>query len=365
MDELLMEYLNELKKVGYSEDDRFPDFVFTYLQNDFEDNYYQRGLADTQILKEAKKIRRKYNDFFDYVDAMEVYKEYMEILAEKYGSKRIAREAARDGIIEDFVPPKPRLKNSKRNRLLVSSGLMPSRQIMSNPSSDEVMEFARKAFPTETGDNLSAADIQGNLPKKFRKQFEELSEEIAGRNRKRNMYRASSNAEIDFILSYINNVNGYDGISSYAQGSDVPISEIMKELQIEKETPAELLEYMYAPNTKILRNSRVISRDDENQVAIMKDLYEMGFDVFGSYGKSMSKTAIKMVRSAVGETGPLTKKEKKKHKKRMKKEAERLANKRNNDRLLEDTLLKNRYSFSSDGNAISMRMSDLIRGGDD
>lgn len=365
MDELLMEYLNELKKVGYSEDERFPDFLFSYLQNDFDDNYYQRGLADTQLLKDVKKIRRKYNDFFDYVDAMEIYKEYMEFLADKYGSVKAVKHGAREGIIEDYVPPKPRLKNSKRNRLLVSSGIMPSRQVMETPDSDEIAEFARKAYPTSTGETLSHEDLFGKVPKKYRKQFEELSEEIAGRNRKRNMFRASNNAEIDFILNYINNANGYDYKSYSSDGSDRPISEIMEEMQLEKEIAPELYEYLYSPNTKVLRNSRVVSRDDENQTAIMTALYEMGIDVFGSYGKSMSKTAVKMLRGNVGESGPLTKKEKKKAKKMAKKERERMASKRNNDALLERTLLKNRYSFSTDGSAISMRMSDLIRGGDD
>ena len=366
MDELLIEYLEDLKSVGFAEDERFPDFLFTFISNDFDDNYYQRGLADSKLLKDAKKIRRKYNDFFDYVDALETYREYVALLEEKHGIPiKSIRLGASTGLIDDYVPPKPKLKNTKKNRMIISSDVMPSRQVVDTPDPETVMEYARRAFPKEDGKSLTHGDMMGKVDKKYRKEFKNMSEELAGRNRKRNMYRASSNAEIDFILNYINNANAHNySTSGYDKGTDRALTEIIEEIQIERTIPEELLEYRSQPHTKYLRNSRVVDRDDEIQVEVMKALYEMGVDVFGAYGKDMSKTAVKMVRSAVGATGPLTKKERKKAKKQAKKEKERLANKRNNDALLEKTLLRNRYSFSTDGNAISMRMSDLIRNDD-
>lgn len=366
MDELLIEYLEDLKAVGSAEDERFPDFLFTFIANDFDDNYYQRGLADSKLLKDAKRIRRKYNDFFDYIDALEIYREYVDLLEEKHGIPiKSIRIGASTGLIDDYVPPKPKLKNTKKNRMIIDSGVMPSRQVVDTPDPQVIMEYARKAFPKDDGSSMVHADLLGKVDKKYRKQFKSMSEELAGRNRRRNMYRASSNAEIDFILNYINNANAHNySTSGYDSGTDKSLSEVIEEIRIEQDIPEELLEYRNRPHTKYLRNSRVVDRDEEIQVEVMKALYEMGVDVFNSYGKDMSKTAVKMVRSAVGATGPLTKKEKKKAKKAAKKEKERLANKRNNDALLERTLLKNRYSFSTDGNAISMRMSDLIRDDD-
>ena len=362
MDDVLLDYLEDLREVANAEDERFPEFLFTFISNDFGDNYYKRGLADSPLLKEAKRIRRKYNDFFDYSDAMETYQEYMDMLAEKYGSIKTVKLSAKHGTLDEYVPPKPRLKNTKKNRLLASSGIMPSRQVGDTPSIDVVDSYSKKAFPEAMGVDLDMKELDKKVPKEYRKIFAGISEELACQTRKKNMYRASENTEIDFLLNFINNANS----GNYASVDnelidDKPLSEIIKEIQFESETPPELLEEYLTPNTRYLKNARIVSRADEQKVEIMTLLYEMGVDVFNSYGKNMSKTAVKMVRSAVGDHGPMTKKEKKKAKKRAKEEQKRLANKRNNDAMLERSLLRNRYTFSSDGNALSMRMSDLIK----
>jgi len=207
--------------------------------------------------------------------------------------------------------------------------------------------------------------MKKDVSKKIRKRLDAVSEDMASRSRKRNLYRASSttNTEIDFMLNFLANANGsaYPSRNLNSISDDKPLNEILEDVRFEEETPPELMEVYLAPNTKVLRNARMVSRVDEKQAEIMTAMYNMGIDVFGSYGKNMSKTAVKMVRSAVGDGGPLTKKERKKEKKRLKQEKKRMANKRNNDALLEKTLLKNRYTFTDEGNAISMRMSDLIR----
>lgn len=362
MDELLLEYLEDLKDVASSEDERFPDFLFNFISNDFGDNYYKRGLAESPLLRDAKRIRRKYNDFFDWSDAMEVYHEYMDILAEKYGSVKTVKLSAKEGMLDEYVPPKPRLKNTKKNRMLAESGIMPSRQVTDTPDMDTILKYSRIAFPEATGVGLTDEELDKKIPKEYRKVFADISEQLAGQTRRKNMYRASQNAEIDFILDFINNANsGNFSGRSFEDIDDRPLSELLEEHIMETSLPPELLEAYLSPNTRVLKNARLVSRDDETQVEIMTMLYDMGVDIFNAYGKNMSKTAVKMVRSAVGDHGPMTKKEKKKAKKRAKEEKKRLANKRNNDALLERTLLRNRYSFSTEGNALSWRMSDLIK----
>lgn len=363
MDELILEYLQDLQAVADAEDDRFPEFLFTYLSQDFGDNYYERGMADTPLLREAKKIRRKYNDFFDFCDAMEVYKEYMELLAEKYGSIKIVKESAKEGMIDEYVPPKPKLKNTKRNRQLSAEGIVPSRKVVDNPDPEEIIRIARLTLPTADGSTLSDQELEKKVPKKYQKIFDAAYDRAAGANRKRNMYRhVGTNESIDFILNFINGANSGDySTSSDADMIDKPLSEVRDEMLREREIPEELLEYYLTPNTRYIRNGRVVNHEDENKAEIMALLYEMGVDVFNSYGKNMNKTAVKLVRERVGDMGPMTKKERKRHKKQLKKERERMAHKRNNDAMLERTLLRNRFSFDGDGNAISMRMSDIIR----
>ena len=360
MDDLIQEYLEDLEAVAQAEDDLFPSFLFTYLSNDFEDNYYQRGLADSPLLKEAKKIRRKYSDFFDFQDALETYYEYMDMLAEKYGSIKIVKVTAKEGMIDDYVPPKPKLKNSKKNRALSANGIIPSRQVIDSPEKGTFTNLARELMPNSTGDNIEGMDKKPD--KKTRKLYEQAIDRASGVSRKRNMYRSTgiSNTEIDFILNYINQANGGKFSSDSNETSNRPLSEILSEIEEEKYIPEEIREDMLTPNTRVIRNGRLSDSNRENQVEIMTLMYEMGIDVFNTYGKNMNKEAVKMVRSAVG-GGPLTKKEKKKAKKRAKEEQKRLAHRRNNDAAMERALLRNRFSFDENGNSISMRMSDLIK----
>ena len=198
--------------------------------------------------------------------------------------------------------------------------------------------------------------------KKTRKLYEQAIDRASGVSRKRNMYRSTgiSNTEIDFILNYINQANGGKFSSDSNETSNRPLSEILSEIEEEKYIPEEIREDMLTPNTRVIRNGRLSDSNRENQVEIMTLMYEMGIDVFNTYGKNMNKEAVKMVRSAVG-GGLLTKKEKKKAKKRAKEEQKRLAHRRNNDAAMERALLRNRFSFDENGNSISMRMSDLIK----
>lgn len=364
MDDILLEYLQDLQAVADADDERFPEFLFSFISQDFGDNYYERGMADTPLLKDAKKIRRKYNDFFDFCDAMEVYKEYMELLGEKYGSVKIVKDSAKEGMIDEYVPPKPKLKNTKKNRQLSAEGIIPSRRMVEVPDREEIIRIARLTMPTADGSTLTDKELSGKVPKKYQRVFDKAYDRAAGADRKRNMYRhVGSNESIDFILNFINRANSGDYSVSHDDGhiSDKPLSEIREDLLRERDIPEELLEYYLTPNTRYIKNGRVVNHEDENAAEIMAALYEMGVDVFNSYGKNMNKTAVKLVRERVGDGGPMTKKEKKAYKKQLKKERERMANKRNNDSMLERTLLRNRFSFDTEGNAISMRMADIIR----
>lgn len=360
MDKRLIEYLDDLKSVAEADDDRFPEFLFNFISNDYDEDYYSRGMLDSALTQKAKRIRRKYNNFFDYYDALEVYNQYMSYLAEKYGSAKIAKALARDGDIDEFVPPKPKLKNSKANRAVIESGLVPSRKVIETISGEDVLQHARKIIPTESSVDAMNSIAPSKPPKEMRKQFKEFSKESQERSRKNNIYRSGHNAEIDFIIDYINNANSGNYSSSMIKDQDMTISEIMDEHYHEIFTLPEILEDEMTATTRTIRNGRLTTSKDENLVEIMTMMYDMGVDVFGTYGKSMNKTSVKMVRNAIGD-GPMTKKEKKEMKKRRKKEEKRLRNKRNNDKFLEQTLLNNRYSFSNNGgNQISLRLSDLI-----
>ena len=75
----------------------------------------------------------------------------------------------------------------------------------------------------------------------------------------------------------------------------------------------------------------------------------------------MNKQSVKMIRSHIGDTEPASKKELKKIKKRAKKEREMIEKRRDNNRLLEKTLLGNKFSLDDKDGQLNFRLRDVYR----
>ena len=78
----------------------------------------------------------------------------------------------------------------------------------------------------------------------------------------------------------------------------------------------------------------------------------------------MDKKTVKLIRSRVGledDTRYMTKKELRNYKKRMKQERKRMEKRRDNDRILSETLLANKIDIGRSGDSMNLRLSDLLR----
>ena len=86
-------------------------FDTIYVQ-DFGDDYHDdRNNRDDMDIK-VRAIKSMYNNFSQYIQAKEVYENYMEMLYDKYGGEKIFNTLSIDGGITDYVPPMPKLKNN-------------------------------------------------------------------------------------------------------------------------------------------------------------------------------------------------------------------------------------------------------------
>ena len=361
---MISEYEKELEFVKDSPDDIFPDFLFNPMFNDFNDNYYQQSFAKDEIISQVKKLRRRYSDFFDWSDAMGIYEEYMESMLDKYGSMRVIKNALDVDMMPDPIPEKPKLKQTRRNKQYMRAGITPSRPI-DNPvevSDNEILAIARQVFPNATGEDVSEEDSKKKLPKSVRKSIRRMQEDLAGKDRRKHLYRSVGNNGTDFIVEYLNQTKRgiYDSSGHYTGETNMSLMDIVREQERIDSTPPEILEYESDNGTEIV-NGRLVRRRDNLKLQIYKELYAEGIDVIGNFGKSMNKQAVKMVRSAIGDTEPMTKKEMKKVKKKAKKERERLERRQDSNSLLEKTLLGNKFDFSNNGNSVSFRLKDIYR----
>ena len=363
-----MGYREELQFVINSNKDIFPDFLFTPLFNDFGEECYQNGLSEDPRVKEAQKIRHKYKNYFDYINATMAYNDYMNHLVEKYGSLSIIKNSRKVGMFDDFVPPKPKLKKNRTNKEFLRSKIIPSRKIELEFDGDTIRQIANELYPLDRSAIQTIDEINRfqKPDKKTRKLNQKAIQQIAGLDRRNNLYRSSStNNGVDFIIEYMNQTSKgfYD---EKGERKEYSISEILKEERRKYGIPEELLIDEMNPNTSVVIHNRLVSRTEQQRIDILTELYKIGINLLDS-SKLMDKNSVKMIKKQAGDYDELddpslmNKKELKRFKKRKKKEQEALLKRQDNDRILTKSLLSNRFNFESKGNNISFKLRDLYK----
>jgi len=363
-----MTYNDELEFVASSPDNIFPEYLFNPMINDFGEDYYSKGVSNDPLIMKAKSIRRKYSNYFDYIDAINLYNEYIELLIDKYGSWSLIKNSYKVGMLDEILPPRPRLKKNRKNKEYLRAGVIPSRKYNEAVDNDiDILKIARETFPNEFGKDITEDAAFEKPGKESRKILKKMKEEISAKTRRKNLYSTvGNNRGTDFIIEYFNQVNrgGYSEDGIYKEKS---ISEIYKEAEDSLLIPDELMDDALMSNTPIIVNGRYVKRAEVAQIELLKELYENGIDLIGAKSKSMDRTAVKLLRRQLGayDGGPMTKKELKKWKKKSKDEKRRLERQSDADSSLERILLKNKISFANKGNSINFKLSDIYKSDDD
>lgn len=84
--------------------------------NLFNDDYHlpDDDYFDSDYMSRVKKIRRRYRNYFDYLDAVQLYNEYMDSLAEKYGGKRNLKLQLMLNKVHEYLPNFPELRKIRK-----------------------------------------------------------------------------------------------------------------------------------------------------------------------------------------------------------------------------------------------------------
>lgn len=365
----MSEYEESLSFIKGSPDDIFPSWLFTPVFNDFDDEYYERSFADTKIQLQAKRIRRKYNDFFQWQEAMDIYNSYMQEMVDKWGSLSIIENSVEAETMPDFIPTKPTLKNNKKNREFLKTGRMPVRRVVEMPvSNDDIIALARQLYPDQMGEDITMENAP-KVTKAEKKAYERMKNSTDRRERRQNMYRrVGSSHGTDFIVEYLNQAkNGvYNSSGIRKKGifddDETSLAEKAKELERILTTPQHILDEEIQTETDIMYG-RVVNRKQQEQAEIYKILYEEGFNVVKSMNiHNMDKKSVKMIRSQIGATEPMTKKEMRKLKKRNKKDQARIQRRRDECQNLSSMLLGNKIKESEmrdENGTLSFRLRDI------
>lgn len=159
-----------------------------YVQS-FNDNYHSHNdEASSELEKEARKIRRRYRRYTDYTAAYGVYTEYMSQLIQKHGGYEMFKIKLKGGVIREFIPAKPRLKATAKNKIMEKNRIVISEIDMSKTDMDEVVAEAKKRMdydvnvlyvPVVEGgdkyDKIIDESLKGNPYSFSRKQLQDIN----------------------------------------------------------------------------------------------------------------------------------------------------------------------------------------------
>lgn len=96
--------------------------------NDFGDDYHkpEEELSDDidrELLIKVRSLKRKYRDFEEFYEAKEIYNHYADLLIEKYGGKKRFKFLYQIGMVKEYIPFCPELRNIKKNTRYIKDGL--------------------------------------------------------------------------------------------------------------------------------------------------------------------------------------------------------------------------------------------------
>lgn len=236
---------------------------------DFGDNYHKtddQPSSDLEAL--VRKIRRRYSDYQDYIYALSNYNEYMNFLYKKYGNEAIFEIMYESGIIEDFVPPKPQMKNNSFNRFLLKNKVMISKGVRNIDVDENMAESYIESLYTEK-------DIEEALERKIKtedvsknKLAKKLIKEESGSHYTRQIKNIT---DLDYFEEYFNTKNQVTGKKKNSNECQLTFTDLLEGNFETEETGNDA-------DDLIFYNGSFMDRDSMEELQTLQKMGEYGWD---------------------------------------------------------------------------------------
>jgi hypothetical protein len=284
------------------------------------------------------------------------------------------------GTLRDYVPSKPRLKNTNKNKMFLKyQGIMPSRQFVVPEVLEEYFSNIREEFDKEVEENIFMLQddeyweglARKKVPKRFTKVLNTHLDLLRMYERKDSLFISNKDHKVDMTLEFFKQL----GEGSYDKKGDIEIHDVMKnkkgkgwfktledENWLKEKYPDEYI-IEDIPNAQWI-DHRLVSSMEMKQAMLIKEIYEeCGWNFLTIKGKNLNEKQIRFIKSTtdIEEHAPMDPKELKKWKKKMKKKEKenkkKLKYMNENDEEVASILFQNRIGKS----ALSTMMSDIKR----
>lgn len=188
---------------------KYDNSLFEVYTIDYGDNYHRsESEPSSEFEREVRKIKARYKDITKYNAACALYAEYIRYLEDKYGGPEIFKLRRKAGTINEFIPPKPRIKNTKelkflkKNKIIIGSV---GRFLIDEEAFDRVTESYEESMIPE---NISVEKLKDKEAEKILD-----SDDFKYKNKYKHLKSQSFKSDADFLESYFRNKNYYNNFS--------------------------------------------------------------------------------------------------------------------------------------------------------
>lgn len=271
---------------------------------DFGDNYHRFDNEPTTELERAvRKIRRRYKNISDYMDALALYKEYMALLAIKYGGPQLFKIRLQDGMITDFIPSKPRMKNTANNKFLLKNKILVSKinvKRIDEEKLEKVEEALEETVPANVDAIISDTKTRDYIANRIMKE-EDLT--------KTRINKVKAISSIEYLEEYFRNKNANKLKEKEEKVKSLSLTKIANG------DYEDLVEDTTEDDDVIFYRGNYMKRDTVEDLRVYQDLGERGWNsVKLMRDKGVSKRITKIVKNQNKRNKKKNKKDKKKKK---------------------------------------------------
>lgn len=331
---------------------KIPAWESIILTNDFGDEYWVSGIQIKckEAFNKIQNIRKSYRNIHQWIEACEIYDEYIRQIIDYHGGMEIIQACLDAGETPEGWKPRPKLKMTKQNKEIVKTGIIPSKVAkMTDEDWEEAYEIMTSRVSTE-----DVEDLKCNIKPakgKHKKILGTVARAHIDKTKAKSMSLTRRDYASDIISEYYNSVGDRDTTYSDEGYEDKSLKELAA--MFEEENKVQEWEPVYDewskyPEKLRFDHNRMLSNKQCAMVDVMKTLHESGLNILDkSHLKLMDKAEARLYSREIGQS-MLSEKERKKsakkYKKYQKEREKTLQSRADSDRALSRLLTGNKGS---------------------
>ncbi len=243
----------------------------------FNDNYHRDNDDITvEDEQEVRGLRRRYPQYTDWVEAINIYNDYMKKLYAKYVSKEVFDVLYKSGKITEYVPPEPKIKPSALNKSLKKNQIMLSPKSKTNEYITDVTGFSIQELLAMTNTSFDPNEVidikrlnKDKASKDLLKMFDQAN---SNKNFAKNRDKAMLNGGIDFINEYFETKSKMDKDKYHEETEEASLQDLLDDNFVTEEDLQNATDEMTWYNGMMVRKSAL------EEDMIYRKLNDMGWD---------------------------------------------------------------------------------------